>query len=397
MRTLHGKSSGHDVSLSESNPVVVHMLGFVRTLRGQGYPVGIREELDALRVAECCGLLDRQRLRWGLRSLLCGNASEWQRFDHLFDAYWSASSHKTRSRSSNAGRLEGKDSIGGATGRHEVAETDQTQSGDETDCTDGGVRRGASRQESSLRSDFRFLSDEQQMRAVEALVDSLARRMWRRLRRRMRILRRGRRVHVRRTIHRSLQYGGAPMELVFMQRRRTLPRLIVLLDVSRSMSLYSYLFLRFARGIVRVFPDAHAFVYHTRLVPVTDALRERDSGKLRDKLAMISLGWSGGTRIGECLQAFNRRHGASIVNSRSVVVIVSDGLDTGPPELLAAHLAYIKQRARTIIWLNPLLGRDGYEPVARGMAAAMPFIDVFAPAHNLDSLAALEVQLAKAC
>ena len=200
-------------------------------------------------------------------------------------------------------------------------------------------------------------------------------------------------MHLRRTIRNSLRYGGTPLELIFKERRRQLPRLVLLLDVSRSMSLYSYLFLRFARGVLGAFRDSHAFVYHTRLVPVSEVLRERDIDKVKEKLAIISLGWSGGTRIGECVEHFNLEHARKILGSRSIVVMVSDGYDTGPPELLAEQLGRIQRCARKVVWLNPLLGRDDYQPLARGMQAALPYIDVFAPAHSLKSLAALESQL----
>jgi uncharacterized protein with von Willebrand factor type A (vWA) domain len=231
------------------------------------------------------------------------------------------------------------------------------------------------------------------MREMEQLVERLALKMRRRLLRRQRFARHGQRVHLRRTIRKSLRYGGTPLDLVFRQRRRVLPRLILLLDVSRSMSLYSYLFLRFARGVLGAFRDAHAFVYHTRLVPVTEVLRERNIDAVKEKLALISLGWSGGTRIGECAQTFNQQHAQKIVNSRSIVVMVSDGYDTGAPELLAEQLQRIRRRARKLIWLNPLLGRDDYQPTAAGMQAALPFVDVFASAHSLESLKALESQL----
>jgi uncharacterized protein with von Willebrand factor type A (vWA) domain len=274
-----------------------------------------------------------------------------------------------------------------------VAEADQPQFGDAGDAGEGGARGGASLLEKTSGTDFRFLSDARLMREMEQLVERLARKMRRRLLRRQRIARHGQRVHLRRTIRKSLRYGGTPLELVFRQRRRKLPRLILLLDVSRSMSLYSYLFLRFARGVLGAFRDAQAFVYHTRLVPVTEVLRERNIDAVKEKLALISLGWSGGTRIGECTQSFNQQYAQKIVNSRSIVIMVSDGFDTGAPELLAEQLQRIRRRARKLIWLNPLLGREDYQPTAAGMQAALPFIDVFASAHSLESLKALESQL----
>ena len=392
MNTLHAKNSAESPDVAAEALLVARIVEFVRLVREQGFQVGVREEIDALKVARHCTVLDQQRLRWGLRSLLCGNVDEWQRFDQLFDAYWLSVNRQTRVEYSPRAKLDERE----APGRHghgAVAEADRPRPGDDSDAGEGGARGGASRQEVMTGTDFRFLSDSRQMREMEQLVERLARRMRRRLLRRQRMARQGRRVHLRRTIRNSLRYGGTPLELVFKQRRRQLPRLILLLDVSRSMSLYSYLFLRFARGVLGAFRDSQAFVYHTRLVPVTEVLRERDIDKVKEKLAVISLGWSGGTRIGESMQRFNEQYARKILGSRSIVVMVSDGYDTGPPELLAAQLARIQRCARKIVWLNPLLGRADYQPLAGGMQAALPFIDVFASAHSLASLAALESQL----
>ena len=375
------------------DPLVGRIVEFVHLVRAQGFHVGVREGLDALRVAKHCTVLDKQRLRWGLRSLLCGNADEWRRFDQLFDLYWLPSNRKTRIEPASRGRIDSREAQGRRSQGGEVAEADQPQFGDAGDAGEGGARGGASLLEKTSGTDFRFLSDARLMREMEQLVERLARKMRRRLLRRQRIARHGQRVHLRRTIRNSLRYGGTPLELVFRQRRRKLPRLILLLDVSRSMSLYSYLFLRFARGVLGAFRDAQAFVYHTRLVPVTEVLRERNIDAVKEKLALISLGWSGGTRIGECTQSFNQQYAQKIVNSRSIVIMVSDGFDTGAPELLAEQLQRIRRRARKLIWLNPLLGREDYQPTAAGMQAALPFIDVFASAHSLESLKALESQL----
>jgi uncharacterized protein with von Willebrand factor type A (vWA) domain len=195
-------------------------------------------------------------------------------------------------------------------------------------------------------------------------------------------------------IHSSVQTGGTPMRLAFRRRREKPVRLVALLDVSGSMSPYSTFFVRFLKGIVDSFRDADAFVFHTRLVHIGPALAERSTERAALRLSLMAQGWSGGTRIGESLATFNRSYAASVLNRRSVVLVVSDGYDTGPPERLAAEMAALRRRARRIIWLNPMLGWQGYEPVARGMAAALPHVDLFAPAHNLRSLAALEPYLA---
>jgi uncharacterized protein len=160
------------------------------------------------------------------------------------------------------------------------------------------------------------------------------------------------------------------------------------------MSPYSTFFVRFLKSILDRFREADAFVFHTRLVHVGPALAERSTERAIKRLALMAQGWSGGTRIGDSLANFNRSYAASVLNRRSIVVIVSDGYDTGPPEQLAAELAALGRRARRVVWLNPMLGWQGYQPVARGMAAALPYLDLFAPAHNLESLAALEPYLA---
>ena len=118
-------------------------------------------------------------------------------------------------------------------------------------------------------------------------------------------------------------------------------------------------------------------------------MRERDTGKALERMALLAAVWDGGTRIGESLAAFNRNYTPGVVKSRTAVIIVSDGYDTGPPEHLAAEMQRLQRRVKRVIWLNPMIGWTGYQPVAEGMAAALPHIDLFAPAHNLESLAKL--------
>jgi len=382
-----------------TNRLAVRILEFVRLVRGNGFQVGVQEELDALIIAKHCNVMDYKRLHWGLRSLLCSNNNEWERFDNLFFVYWSRhANRKDYVQGSNpGGELAKNADLNNSGNSKETKGTNNVQQNNEGDepVGKGGTRFGASEQETHMQTDFRFLTDNQQMQLMELMVERLAKRMRRRLIRRFRNRQRGQRINLRRTFRNSLEHGGTPMELVFKQRHRRLPRLILLLDVSRSMSFYSYLFLRFARGIIGAFNDSYAFIFHTHLVHVTDALHEPNINIVTQRLALLSTGWAGGTRIGDCLQTFNQDYAGRIVNSKSIVMIFSDGLDTGTPESLTGQMKIIKQRAKKIVWLNPLLGRDGYEPTARCMQAALPLIDLFAPAHNLESLLALEPQLAK--
>ena len=170
---------------------------------------------------------------------------------------------------------------------------------------------------------------------------------------------------------------------------------MILLDASGSMSLYTAFFVRFLHGVVDAFREAEAFVFHTRLAHVSPSLRDRDVTRAVDKLALMAQGIGGGTRIGESLATFNRWHARRVINSRTAVMIVSDGYDTGEPDRLGEEMRRLRRRCRRIIWLNPLIGWRDYSPQARGMQAALPYIDLFAPAHNLASLAALEPYLAR--
>ncbi len=396
MHLVNHKDTGHE---ELGNTLVSRILEFVRFVRGNDFQIGVREELDALTVAKHCNITDQKRLHWGLRSLLCSNSEEWKRFDNLFKIYWLQPVKRTShiQGSIPGGKLPFDAATENSVDNQEIKEINSTQQDEQGDdpVGQGGTRSGASQHESQLKTDFRFLTDTQQMQRMEEMVERLARRMRRRLLRRYRNLQRGQRIDLRRTIRNSLSHGGIPLELVFKRRLRRLPKLVLLLDVSRSMSFYSYLFLRFARGIVGAFKDADAFIFHTHLVQVTDALHERNINIVTKRLAVLSAGWAGGTRIGECLQSFNQHYAKRILNSQSIVMIFSDGLDTGTPELFSEQLALIKRRAKKIVWLNPLLGRDGYEPTAQCMQAALPMLDLFASAHNVESLLALEPQLAK--
>ena len=216
-----------------------------------------------------------------------------------------------------------------------------------------------------------------------------------RLVRRERARRRGRRLDLRRTINRSVSHGGTPIDLAWRQRKKKPLRLVVLLDASGSMSLYTAFFVRFLHGVIDAFRECEAFLFHTRLVHVSASLRDRDVARAVDRLSLMAQGIGGGTRIGESLADFNRWHAQRVINSRTAVIIVSDGYDTGDPEKLAAEMQRLRRRCRRIVWLNPLIGWKDYAPEARGMQAALPYVDLFAPAHNLESLAALEPYLAR--
>ncbi|MEE8272525.1 MAG: VWA domain-containing protein [Alphaproteobacteria bacterium] len=377
-------------------PVARRLLGFVRLLRDNGFAVGIREGEDALALADGIDLSRPHALRRGLRALLCSCRADWRRFDDLFDAFWRRRGVKRAARvAGDAGRRRmGPPRDGAADGP--PGQPDRVDRGAGGDPADGhGRHQGASAAETLAVTDLRHIVDPEDLARVNALTERLAARMRYRLTRRTRVHARGRRIDLRNTIHRSIRHGGTPLDLAFRRRRQRPLRLVVILDVSGSMSLYSTFFVRFIRGVIDNFREADAFVFHTRLVPIGAVLRDRNLERAVERMALMAAGWSGGTRIGESLATFNRHHAAGVLNRRTVVMIVSDGYDTGPPERLGEQLRLVKRRARRVVWLNPMIGWQDYQPVAAGMQAALPHIDLFAPAHNLASLAALEPYLAK--
>jgi uncharacterized protein with von Willebrand factor type A (vWA) domain len=386
-----------------SERVLARLAGFTRMLRDNGFAVGLKESEDAARVVGLDMAARPAELRSAFKSLFCARRSDWLKFDDIFDAFWRGRGRRTMvqvSAHSNAAMPAELRQLAGPDARHPPDEGlgDQVsrEGGDaERDSGSRGRMEGASRAECLAETDFRKIADPEAVAEAHALAARLAKRMRTRLSRRERARNKGRRVDLRRTIRRNISHGGVPIELVWRKRKRRPLRLVVLLDASGSMSLYTSLFVRFIHGVLDQFREAEAFLFHTRLVQVSAAMREKDVGRALERLSLLAQGVGGGTRIGESLAAFNRWHAQSVIHSRTCVMIISDGYDTGPPEALAAEMQKLARRCRRIVWLNPMLGWEGYQPSAQGMRAALPHVDLFASAHSLQSLTAIEPYLAR--
>jgi uncharacterized protein with von Willebrand factor type A (vWA) domain len=393
------RAAAFDDSDEVGAAVRTRLTGFIRTLRDNGFKIGLAEAGDALRVLAAPGVERPSAVKPALRALLCGRRSDWDAFDALFDAFWLG--RGVKSRIALPGAVSGaKPSLTAATPSSSdntgpAADVTRDDGDTDMDAAPSGRREGASRAESLALTDFRKIADPEALAEAHAVAERLAQQMRIRLTRRARAAARGPRIDLRRTIRASLPSGGVPLDLVKTRRRMRPLKVVVLLDASGSMSLYTGVFFRFVHGVLDAFREAEAFLFHTRLVHVSDAMREKDTTRALDRMSLMAEGVGGGTRIGDSLAAFNRWHAARVIHSRTCVMILSDGYDTGEPERLGAEMAALKRRCRRIVWLNPLIGWDGYEPVARGMAAALPHVALFAPAHNLESLAALEPYLAR--
>jgi uncharacterized protein with von Willebrand factor type A (vWA) domain len=353
------------------------LAGFPAFLRANGFAVGAADAVQVLHTARLVGVLEAQRLRWSLKALLCGRCEEWRRFDALFDAWFLPANRWAAP--------QRREAQGGGRGAPALPSTGPARDEPAGDAL--RPRDAASRAESLERTDFRTLAREHAL-DVEALMRRFARRLKRlRLRREARARQR-RQLALQATIRRSVATGGTPLRLAWRAPRRVRPRLVLLLDVSRSMAAYSFFYLRLARALEGELADVHSFIFHTRLTAVSEALRDPDPWRAQERLHLLAQGWGGGTRIGESLAQFESEHGR-LLHSRTALLVLSDGYDTGEPALLAGALARLRRRVRRIVWFNPLCGRPGYAPVSRGMQAALPHLDLLAPGADLASIAAV--------
>lgn len=378
---------GHAANMpSPVNGLAGSVAGFCRFARLRGLNVGIRETLDALAACRLGLLPEKNSFRLALRALLCTSKEERDLFDRLFAIYWEGRPEIPKRKST--GPAAG-DSRPGRTSPLLAAMATLRKEAPESD---GMSSHGACARERLQQTDFSLLS-EQDQDLLEELSLRLWRRMSRRLNRRLKASSSRRQVHLRRTIRRSIPCGGEPLDLCYRNRRPRKPRLALLLDVSGSMDQYSFFLLRFVYALQHCFQRVDSFTFSTRLTCITDALRANSLNACREALAETADAWSSGTRIGDCLGEFNRGYASRVLSRRGIVIILSDGLDTGEPEALQEQLRLVKRRCRKLIWLNPLKGMAGYRPLARGIQAALPLVDAFLPAHNLDSLLELEGHL----
>jgi len=344
--------------------------------------------VDALRALELIHLGDREEFRLALRTVLATSPEAQRVFDEVFERYWgSRFEQEEKPQRSDKEEPHGEEPLD-LDGKGELNRTllDWLETEEETEGKE--ALYSYSPMEVLSRKDFSsFTLDE--VEEITKLILLIARRLATRMSRRMQRAHHSHLVDLRRTMRLSLRRGGEILDLTFKRRRIRKTSIVLLCDVSGSMDLYSRFLIQFIYALQNALGKVETFVFSTSLHRVTDLLKGRD---LQEALAEISLlvpDWSGGTRIGACLKAFLEGYGDRLLDRHTVVVIASDGWDTGDPDLLQEAMAALKRRAGRIIWLNPLLGSPGYEPICLGMSVALPYVDVFAPAHNLESLGQL--------
>ena len=371
-----------------------NLLAFGRALKDLGVKVSLSQVIDVSRAVEFVDLADKGDFRSLLRSNLISQKEDFPVFDMLFDCFWREQNYERvpmetleiQGTPTESGAQEGGDEEGL---EDAIAETVATENVPLDNLDEFSVPT-YSPQELLNRKDFSEMGVEES-RAIARAILLIATQ----ISRRKKLGRKGNVVDPRWTMRRNMKYGGDIIDLVNRKRRIKKTRVVLLCDVSGSMDCYSRFLIQFMYGLQNELWGVETFVFSTSLSRITHLIRTKDIANALEKISGSILGWSGGTNIGRSLHTFNRNFAPSMVTHRTVVVIISDGWDRGDVSVLEGEMQDLKRRCKKIIWLNPLLASDNYEPLCKGMQAALPYLDLFLSVHNVNSLIALGRTLQK--
>ncbi len=349
--------------------LVAHLMHFARGLRAAGLPVGPGTLLTAVEAVRAVGLRDRDDFYWTLHAVFVHRREQREIFDQAFEIFWRNPAVPPQRRVAEAPTQA---SAGLAEPEKPKPEVVQTFSA----------------REILQKTDFEQMSAQELAAARAAIAKLRLPRMAVRSRR-FTPDPRGPRIDLRASLRAGLRNGADLIELKRRKPKTSHPPLVILCDISGSMSRYSRIFLHFMHAVTNDRDRVQTFLFGTRLTNVTRALKHKDVDVALDRIAASVADWSGGTRIGDCLGHFNRLWSRRVLGQGAIVLFISDGLDRAAGEGLAPVMDRLHKSCRRLIWLNPLLRWAGFEPKSLGMKAILPHVDEFRPVHNLDSLEAL--------
>jgi hypothetical protein len=355
--------------------LVRQVVTFGRVLREAGLEVGPGRISDAMKGLDAIDLGRRDDVYWTLRQTLVSRADDIDAFDRAFAAWFLRAPELAPPRTPRVERLRAT----------KVSSRDGAEGTAESAADEEDRQAGWSAQELLREKDFSELTDEELTR-IRRLIAELASARPRRRSRRLRRNPNGTTLDLRRLVRASLATGGDPVERAFRSRVETHRKLIVLCDVSGSMEPYSRAILLFVHALLESGRGVEAFAFGTRLTRLTEELHGVDPEQALEEASRRVVDWSGGTRIGASLKAFNDLWGRRALSRGAVVVVVSDGWEREDTVTVAREMARLARCAYAVVWVNPLKGHPDYEPLAGGMRAALPFVDRFLPGHNLASL-----------
>ena len=366
------------------------MNDFCRLLRQMGVNVTTTNQLGWCRSVQLINISERETFYHTARTNLIANQADRETFDMAFNLFWRYPRPEfqvadTGSEESESSALQ---DLYDADDEENVIEQwlDYEEADDEEGQEDDPIAYSVD--DVLTRKDFSTFTKEDMERAQE-VVAKLAAVLATRLSRRKVISKKGRTIDFRRSWRRSLAYGGEPIELMRKQQKIKKTKILLLCDVSGSMDCYAKFLIQFIYGMQQELREVEVAVFSTHLTNITGLLRRKGLAEGLNEVANVVPDWSGGTKIGESLLEFYRQFASSFSAYRSVVILISDGWDRGDTDLLRRSMEMLHRHAYKLIWLNPLIGSDTYQPICRGIRTALPYVDYFLPAHNLESLAQL--------
>ncbi|MBO6826136.1 MAG: VWA domain-containing protein [Sneathiella sp.] len=379
---------------TEAGTFAENILHFARTLRRAGLPVGPGRVIEAMKAVEYAGLERREDFYWTLHSVFVNRHDQWPLFDQAFHIFWKNPDilkkmmdmmlPTTYLDQVSSDQEEISKRLSQALAPDEAPDNDD-QGGEEVEIN---AELTTSDSELLQEKDFEDMSNEELEEAKKAL-QSMRLPIREMKTRRFTANDGGQRVDMRRTLRAALRSGGATIPLKFKKEVRRHPPLVVLCDISGSMSQYSRMLLHFLHAMTNDRDRVHSFVFGTRLTNITRYMRYRDVDDALNAVSEKVEDWSGGTRIGSTIEEFNKYWSRRVLGQGAVVLFISDGLDRDQADVLGPEMERLHKSCRQLIWLNPLLRYDGFEPKARGIKAILPHVDIFRTVHNLKSLADL--------
>ena len=401
-----GPATGPDNGAAppEAGRLVETLMHFARALRAAGLPVGPGRVLEALRAVEAVGLERREDLYWALHAVFVNRRDQSALFDQAFHVFWRNPRFLEKMMNLMLPQLQ---TVGGGEEQRALSRrlSDALYPGeaeikreDEEVEVEIDAALSWSDQDVLRRQDFETMSAEEMARAkhaIAALRLPIREVATRRFRADPGGSRADRRADLRASLRAGLRAGSQAIPLRWKARVRRHPPLVVLCDISGSMSRYSRMLLHFLHAITNDRDRVHSFLFGTRLTNITRQLRQRDVDQALDAVSGQVVDWGGGTRIGASLSDFNRLWSRRVLGQGAVVLLICDGLDRDGAEGLGREMERLHKSCRRLIWLNPLLRYDGYAPRSQGARAMMPHVDEFRPAHNLESLEALAAVLSR--
>ncbi len=387
------------LNLPDDPKLAQNITHFARALRKAGLPIGTGRVVDAIRAVEAAGFTEKRDFYWTLHACFVSRPEHRTVFAQVFRLYWRDPRYLEHMMSMMLPAIRGVQEERKADPAEKRAaeallegverDTPDAAEQDEESELEIDASQTASSEERLRSLDFEQMSTEEIAQAKRVLA-KLALPIKPLTSRRDQVSNLGNRIDRARTLRMAMKQGGELHEIARMKSRDRWPNLVVLCDISGSMSQYSRIVLHFLHAVSNAkgagWAKVHAFTFGTRLTNITRHLQQRDVDAALASAGAEAKDWEGGTRIGECLHAFNRDWSRRVLGQGAVVLLISDGLERGDPDQLAKEMERLHLSARRVIWLNPLLRWDGFAPKAQGVAAMLPHVDSFRAGHSIASL-----------